>query len=214
MNKTIIQNKYFFYPYIAFLILGFALVFIHSKSFLHLAINQHHNVYADYFFKYITHLGNGFFVFGIGIVYMLFELRKGLVLLVSFISSGLLVQFLKHFVFEEMMRPKAFFENSIKLHMIKGVDVHAMFSFPSGHATAAFALFLSMALFSNKSIIKLFCIIGASLVAFSRVYISQHFLIDILVGSVIAVLITIIFYHILGKSNKNWLKYSIIYGKK
>jgi len=61
------------------------------------------------------------------------------------------------------------------------------FSFPSGHATGAFAVFSVWCFKTNKHYIPLLGF--AALVAFSRVYIGVHFPLDVIAGAVVGLII-------------------------
>jgi membrane-associated phospholipid phosphatase len=50
----------------------------------------------------------------------------------------------------------------------------------------------------------------ALITAYSRVYLSQHFLIDTYFGALIGVAIVIVFHYLIIKSDKTWLDQSII----
>ena len=67
------------------------------------------------------------------------------------------------------------------------------FSFPSGHTSAAFAFFTCLALMTPRKFAPLW-MTAAWAVAYSRIYLSQHFLEDILLGSIIGVLSSCIVY--------------------
>ena len=60
-------------------------------------------------------------------------------------------------------------------------------SFPSGHTTAAFAFFCALSILARKHPLlqSLFFLLAAG-VAYSRMYLSQHFLADVLAGSLLA----------------------------
>lgn len=60
-------------------------------------------------------------------------------------------------------------------------------SFPSGHTATAFALFTGLSLWVRKGWIKVGLFFPALAVAFSRIYLMQHFLSDVLAGSFIGV---------------------------
>ena len=72
--------------------------------------------------------------------------------------------------------------------------MHYAYSFPSGHSTTAFALFFIFGFFvKNKKWQILFFILALS-TAISRMYLLQHFFIDVYFGSILGVLIaTIVF---------------------
>ena len=75
------------------------------------------------------------------------------------------------------------------------------FSFPSGHATTAFTLFTCLALIVPNKLLKILFFAIAALAAYSRIYISQHWLVDIFAGSIIGVTIATGFYFIFIKSS-------------
>ncbi|HWY36960.1 MAG TPA: phosphatase PAP2 family protein, partial [Bacteroidia bacterium] len=95
----------------------------------------------------------------------------------------------------------------LPLTLIEGMreEQHIHHSFPSGHATAAFALFFCLAFFAGKSSSKALYFLLALTVAFSRVYLSQHFFEDITAGSFIAVFFSSLvcyFFYLSGTSKK------------
>lgn len=208
------RNRAFFYPYGLFLLVGLGLITGIPRMELHELINQYHGDIADCYFKYVTMGGNGYLVAGVGLVIFLFHFRKGMIILGSFLSSGLIVQGLKHLVFDTVKRPSAYMEKGLQIHAIDGVDLHALFSFPSGHAASGFALALSLALIFRSHRMKfLFFLIGISIV-FSRVYISQHFLMDVVVGSLISTICCVLIYQWISSLNNEWLNKSILHVSK
>jgi membrane-associated phospholipid phosphatase len=149
-------------------------------------------------------MGDGIFVILIAVVFIFFSLRNFVFLLLAYLSTGLFTQILKRTFFEDMVRPSKYFHDIAALHFVDGVKLLGSRSFPSGHSTSAFALFLCLALFSSNRPVKLVCFILACLVAFSRVYLSQHFLIDIYTGSVIGTLGTIALYLAFYRDGRKW----------
>jgi len=104
------------------------------------------------------------------------------------ISSGL-VQFLKHFVFENHMRPMYVFKHVKGFHQIKDFQYHLFQSFPSGHSTSSFVLFTFIAMnFAKTWPTQILCFIGALFFAFTRVYLSQHYFEDLFAGAMIGFL--------------------------
>ena len=115
-----------------------------------------------------------------------------------------------------MYRPSKFFElyETYKLHLIDGVKMHSLQSFPSGHTATAFNIFIMLAFIVKSNTLKLLFFIMAVLVAYSRVYLSQHFLMDITAGSVVGVTIMVLVFIWFGNFNKNWLDCSVLKGSK
>lgn len=72
------------------------------------------------------------------------------------------------------------------------------FSFPSGHTTQAFALFMSMYFTKMKKLFLVTACIGL-VICFSRMYLYVHFPTDILGGAVIGTLSAYLAWRIVGK---------------
>ena len=185
-----------------FLFTGLFLIILTEKQALHYAINQWVNVNWCDFFKIITHLGDGITAVVLITITAFFTKNKwqNLILgILTFSISGLLTQFLKRVVFSDIQRPYAVFQNQ-EMNWISGVDMHTSFSFPSGHATAAFATFLVLAFYFRKqSKIQIIMAFAAIITAFSRVYLSQHFTEDIIMGGFIGIITFMVLYMVLGR---------------
>ena len=138
--------------------LGLAmLIFIFSllvgRDTVFLAWNEDLGVLADQFFRFFTNLAEGW----IWIPYLLvvFGLyKKDLVfILLNFLTSTLLTQLPKNFIWPNVNRPIASGIEVSKIHTVAGVEVHTYNSFPSGHTTTAFILFfLTIYFFQNKKV--------------------------------------------------------------
>lgn len=70
---------------------------------------------------------------------------------------------------------------------------YEMNSFPSGHALTAFALATAVSFLFPRWRIPAFA--AASIIAFSRVMLTSHYLSDVLAGAVVAVLCTLAIKH-------------------
>lgn len=165
---------------------------IYPKIQTHLMLNGYHAPFLDAFFRYVTWMGEEFPVY-VGVAFLIWNVnsvwnrRNGLFILLSQGLTCILTQALK-FAFAHP-RPAAYFSQmgADLPETVEGVTLRrAMNSFPSGHTSAAFALFVCMALVTPRKWAPLW-ITAAWAVAYSRIYLSQHFLEDILLGSVIGV---------------------------
>lgn len=210
MYNILKENRFFYIPFLIFLAAGIPLVLSIPKLQLHLYTNQFHHELLDYFFRYITHLGGGFLLLFAGLVFLFIRFRWGIIVWGTGIFTGFLVQLFKRYVFDDLKRPVEFFGKGVQLYTVEGVNLHTYFSFPSGHSASAFALFLCMAFFARSSFIKFSCFIIALFVAYSRVYISQHFMMDIVAGSFIGGACATIIYYFINKHPAGWLDRSII----
>lgn len=168
-----------------------------GKVQIHRAINaQVGNEFLDSFFKYITHLGDGLFAFIIALVLAFFSLRKSLYILLSYVGASFVSYIMKHWIYMNVSRPHFTFQYYVReeLKEVEGVELLGLNSFPSGHALSAFALFFCLLFMSKNHVLKLLFFVLAFLAAYSRTYLSQHWLVDIYVGSIIGTLFSLLFY--------------------
>ncbi|MDP1800318.1 MAG: phosphatase PAP2 family protein [Bacteroidota bacterium] len=198
--KQFIKNNWSYYLlYLIVLCWTAYYLFQFDKVTLHLKINACvGNPAIDTFFKYFTHVGDGIFAVFLGLIVLIVNIRKGIFVLCTYIVSGLFTSLLKNYCFN-INRPHFVFDyfvHDAKVKYIEGVDMVGLNSFPSGHATSAFAVFTCMALISNNPFLKFIFFILALVSAFSRTYLSQHWLVDITVGSMIGTAAATLFFFI------------------
>ena len=112
----------------------------------------------------------------------------------ALITLGI-TQLCKHTIFEDEHRPSYFYEH---LSIVDGTDHHKNNSFPSGHTSAAFTFATILALIYEYRVLQYLLPMLASLVAISRIYLGQHFLMDVLVGGILGVFIASISYTLIS----------------
>lgn len=212
------QSKYFpkhtilfTITWLCFVVVGIVFTFLFAKGEENILLNGLHSPFLDSFFYYATFLGDGLFCI-VSVIFLLFISYKNAIwLAISFLSSAIITQVLKS-VFNTP-RPKLFLADFNLMHHVADVTIHTTRSFPSGHATSAFALGFCLSYFSKKNNAGFFfCLIGV-VAAASRIYLLQHFLIDVVVGSLIGVVGSYLVCTLLEKSslgNKYWINYSLI----
>lgn len=204
------KNSWFLTPLIVLLFIVLPFFFLYTRINIHIFLNQYNSDFGDFLFKNITVLGDGIMPIIAGFIVLFLSIRKSFTITSAGLFAGLSVQLLKKFVFFDLLRPTNPVLNIPDLHLVEGVDLHSTFSFPSGHSATIFALCLCLAIFSKAKIWKfmLFCL--AVLVAYSRIYLSQHFLIDIYVGAIIGIISGILMAIIFTKGKAEWLDKSLI----
>ncbi len=203
------KNTPFLLVYLAFLIIGAVILANYSKGALHISFNHYHSPFFDIVFSYLTYLGEGIMVVLAVIILLTVSYRSALIVSISNIIASLLTQLLKRAVFDDYVRPKKFFEGVYDLYFVPGVDNHLYYSFPSGHTTCAFSLYFALALLVNNKLYKFLLFIIALLVGYSRVYLSQHFFMDIYAGSIIGVGITYVVFYVINGIESNKLDNSL-----
>ncbi len=157
-----------------------------DKGSIHLAMDGWHVGSNPLFFTYYTYVGDGLMF--VAVVLALLILRRSGAFVLSTVSTGVLILLtvgvLKQMVFAGVDRPWGWFEEGA-LRTIEGLEQHAHHSFPSGHTTAAFGLFGILAFWINKKWASVLFFLLAVMVGYSRIYLNQHFLIDVFVGSLL-----------------------------
>lgn len=172
----------------AFFVLTLFLSLFFEKIELHLWLNRWRHPLADWFFKYSTHLGDGL-IFVPAIVYLGIRRHtdKAVILLIVALMTLLITALGKSVLFPAVNRPVLAI-GAENLNLVDGVRMHSKFSFPSGHTTAAFAFWATIAAFSARHLAYIFAFIAVA-VAVSRVYLSQHFVPDVAAGCLIGTMI-------------------------
>lgn len=179
-------SSIFFCGVFLFWVFGLVIVIFTDQLKLHKQLNTFNSSFFDFVIPYATNIGDGLFaIFLVGVLYFVNK-KYSLLLLISFLISSGIAQFIKMFVYPNAMRPSFYFQNDDSFHFVSHVVMHTQNSFPSGHATTCFVIFTTFSLFwrDNKKLQALF-VFSSIFFALTRVYLSQHFLEDVLVGSLI-----------------------------
>jgi membrane-associated phospholipid phosphatase len=191
--RTVKSNLAFFMAYHLLLAAGLYPLWAYNKVDLFLAINSHHHPLGDHFFYYVTHLGSGMvYCLLVALLSWAYPTRRLFLSLWgmgSFVMMSAVVQFLKRMIFSHQLRPAKMLEltNQLaSLHIVDPASVLTHLSFPSGHASTIFAAayFLSVAgPWRGRTWYSLALLLLAATVAYSRVYLCQHFYTDVYVGA-------------------------------
>ena len=190
------------------LILAIALLVV-PKAELHLALCQPHTPFLDAIVPVFSDLVD--WLPYLCVVLLLFYRAGWATLLASnLLLSTLIVQPIKHLV--NAPRPLTWFAENmpdINLPLVEGVKMNLWLSFPSGHTTTFFLLFFTLSIIlcaencKGKYVLSFICFLCASFGAYTRIYLSQHFALDIFAGILIAILSTLILYFFLVKRTQN-----------
>ena len=181
--------------FLAFELLGFLFVSNFSKLEQMKFINSHNSLFFDWFFWGITQTAE--YILPIAFLFYLWkrhmELLKPYVF--SYAVSTFFVQILKHWIFSGALRPIAYLADAkVSWHLKDGLFINTVNSFPSGHTNAAWWMYFWMAYLMPKKWMGFGMGCLAFGVAYSRVYLFQHFPIDTLVGAAFGCLISLFMY--------------------
>lgn len=195
-----LQNL-FTYATVFLLITGCFLLYFLNRESVFLYLNNQHTYVGDVLFKYLTHAGDGLFMIAAAVFVFIIGKRKlALLLILSFLLTGLFVQVLKRV--DEKPRPGLFFKDQLQVHKVDGEILKGKNSFPSGHTTTAFAMFSLFAFATRKKELQLLYFLSALFIGYSRIYLGQHFFEDVLAGAALGFFTSIVLMWLFR--NKEW----------
>ena len=190
------------------LVLGTTLLVV-PKAELHLALCQPHTRFLDVVIPAFTNLVD-WLPYLVVLLLLFYRAGWATFLASNLLLSTLIVQPIKHILCAP--RPLTWFAENmpdVSLPLVEGVRMNYWLSFPSGHTTTFFVLFFSLSIIlyaeniKGKNILSFICFLCASFGAYTRIYLSQHFALDIFAGILIAVSSTLVLYFFLVKRTQN-----------
>lgn len=162
-----------------------------DKLALHRTLHPFHSLGLDRAMSGLTYLADGWVPTSLALLLLLFrDVRSFLMVGLSCGFSALIVQVLKRLFDED--RPHMFKARLGDLHWVDGVELHHHLSFPSGHATAAFSMCFALAVLIDRRAAGWIMACFAALLAYTRVYLSQHFAEDILAGAALGTMTAVV----------------------
>jgi membrane-associated phospholipid phosphatase len=184
-------NLYFIIPYALWLIAGGIVLFSFDAGVIFRVVNTHYNKVLDWLMYYATWLGQGVVITSIYLVLFISikSLRNKWFFIAAIgcsVTPTIISQILKHWYDEP--RPMFYFEKEGWVHYLNAWgDKLYKNSFPSGHSTGAFSMFLllSMLLPKRYRVAGLLFFVLAFMVAYSRLYLAAHFFKDVYIGSLV-----------------------------
>lgn len=193
MEKRQIQEVDWFWEVcLVFIVTGAVLIAVVPKGDVVLKINTLANSTLDRFFINFTGLGSGlvFIPLIIGLLFKRFYYALAAVLSIFF--TGIITGTLKHFCFNGTPRPTHFFNNEVFVHLIDSYNYFSYNSFPSGHAATAFALATLVVIVFNHKLLNILAFVFAFGISVSRIYLLQHFFIDVYFGAILGMASTLL----------------------
>jgi membrane-associated phospholipid phosphatase len=203
----------FFTFLILVLLTGISFCLYTSKLASFTLLNFYHPSWLDYFFSYYTLMGDGIItVLAIVLLFFYKKKKAALILFTAYLSSGLVVQFLKRAIIQP--RPSLYFEQISfhYTHFVNGIDTLRSGSFPSGHTASAFAMATVLVLCLKNKRISLLCLCTAILVGYSRIYLAQHFLQDVIAGAITGSIFGLLSFYLIQQAKP--FKFAKLYRKR
>jgi membrane-associated phospholipid phosphatase len=174
------------------ILIGIIPLIFQKKADMVIFINNHFATNTfDNFFIYFSDTAQGY-LFVIPIICILFYNYR-MAAIISFVGVLVFLTSLicKQFLFPDFPRPTVFIGLENFFHTMPGFNYKENFSFPSGHTMGAFAFGAIVSYLTKNPKIHLFLFVYAIAIAFSRMYLLQHFYMDVFAGAFIGYLIVI-----------------------
>lgn len=160
-----------------------------------LLVNGTHSEFQDNLFRVITYLGDGIVFVPIILILLFVRFYDALAATALALLLAVVTSFLKRVVYADAGRPITHIDHSL-LYFVPGVDVHSHHSFPSGHTATIFGVVVFFSLLSGRKNVSVLLLIVGLLVGYSRIYLLQHFLIDVTVGAILGTTSALLVYSV------------------
>lgn len=213
-KKDLLQWQWpFFLAFFVISFTGLIAISYFGKDELHLYFNQSfHNSFFDLFFKYYTDVATTY-VLITTLLYIIWKKswRHFMFLAGTALISSVFSSLIKRTIFVHGHRPTHYFElKNVKLRLIEGVESQIPYTFPSGHTVLAIVLCFYLCMQTKNRFIQILICIFMGLVAVGRVYLSKHFVIDTVGGSILGLFFVILGYYFIWLSPNEKLGQKII----
>ncbi len=190
-KELIAQHRLYFVGFALWLVVLFFLQIQFTQNQLSIAVNRIHTPWLDVLCKYGTHIGDGLFAAALALLILWKKREYFIWAILCFYTPALFTQLLKHTIFASHLRPIMHIGQTPNLHVVDGLTIHQFNSFPSGHSTSAFAVFLFLHFITPNKRLGILFFALAVFAAFTRVYLVQHFTKDVYAGSIIGTAFTL-----------------------
>ena len=194
------------FPFFLIMAIFFPFLFFDKGDIL-LFVNGQRTPFLDSVFIKASSLGNAVTVAFVVILVLRFKLKWLAIFLLAFVFQILLVLLFKKGFYSGELRPYLYFYRSglgNLIHLVEGVKIRYINSFPSGHTATIFFLVSFFALLSrNRSASWILLTLGL-VVGLSRIYLVQHFFVDVYFGILFGTLSSILAYLIIRRFPKKW----------
>ena len=192
------ENSLLFILVLIFTGITTAFLFCYSRVDGFLLLNHFHFPVADQFFFYYTSAGDGLFTF---LVFIFLQFIKknhtAWMVALAYAFSGIFSQLIKNLV--HLPRPRTLLGHSSYPYFFDGITHVGFSSLPSGHTASAFAMACVLSFCLKAKWWAALFLPAAMLVGYSRIYLGQHFPVDVLAGALLGFLSSLLAYFAYGR---------------
>lgn len=211
IQKDFITKYGVILPFFGVLILAFPF-FQYPKGDVVLMMNQAHNPFWNWLFTSLSSLGNALSIFlFLGIVLWKYNLKSLYFFVLAFLLESLVIIVAKNMFYSHVPRPYLFFETQgilDQIDFVEGIKVNKRRSFPSGHTAYSFCIAVFFAFKIDKTWTSVSLAIIAAFIGMSRIYLVQHFFMDVFMGAIVGITTSGMAYFLVFKTERKW------YGKR
>ncbi|NSL86516.1 phosphatase PAP2 family protein [Chitinophaga sp. Mgbs1] len=196
-RETCVSLKWLLGPFFILLLLVLSMRIIYSRQEVYFYINGLHTGVGDWLFPKITELGSTAACIVLTVILTIYNRRQGLMLGAAYILNSVVSFSLKALVAFPRPRPyfleRALTEKLPDIYYVPGITVLDDFrSFPSGHSVCAFTAATILSYYAKNKYLSLLYFLLAVLVAYSRMYMSHHFLEDVTAGAMLGIVLSVV----------------------
>jgi membrane-associated phospholipid phosphatase len=181
----------------------FGASYLYTRETVFLVLNKDLGQAGDIAFYYISYLAEGWIWIPYFMILFGWFKKDAIFILLNFLISTLFTQIPKQIIWDTVSRPMASGIPQDQIHRVAGVDMHLWNSFPSGHTATAFTIFLVTIYYFPKKVVLAVGAIYAMACGYARVYLGQHFPLDVAGGMMVAILTLILSIYISNKIKNN-----------
>lgn len=196
----------FYIPFIIFVLVGgFHLLYNYTDGLWVLWFCENFDESRYQLFSWLTLLGEPQVLVPIALVFFLFNFGRGFFVASAWFIASVITILLKGIIANH--RPAYFFED-VFIACAGEIQLWYNLSTPSGHTTAAFAFFASLAITAKHKGVQFAFFAIALLAGLSRMVLFMHYFYDVYFGAIIGSVSAIIIWFILHKYQRikflNW----------
>ena len=173
-------------------LLYLAMYFYYGPIRSSLIVHNGHTPFLDWLYTAFTKLGEWAGILILVIIFLVNRAYKWIGFSAILLSlTGLLSYLFKIHLYPNSPRPRKLLADDDLIHMLEWIHINSEHSFPSGHTLMAVTCATILAFYFRRNIkIVIALWIFASLAGLSRVYLFQHFFIDVATSILIALFVS------------------------
>jgi membrane-associated phospholipid phosphatase len=197
LKKILADKRVSLFTHLLMAVSVMPFLIFYTKHETLMVINGFYSPAGDMLMYHITRLPELAMIVFVVVLSLFFERRVFLATVIAMSVCGLSILLFKHVLFSDYTRPFQWLDaNHIRFHAVSGIRLHANGSFPSGHTMSAFCALALAGFISKRGSVQFLLFLLACASAYSRVYVAQHFLMDVYAGGLIGYSFAFFFYNL------------------